>query len=397
MRPCVATAPRRAAAPAPGLHPTAVVPRATPRMPRSRRPARRLLGVALLAAGLGAPGRIVAQPPAPAPPAVAWPVRTREHVDLWLHGFALVVDDTARPPIFRRGYREAVRARRARANVLTQLDAERDRLRLRLAANPALALNAQFVALAFPSWGALRAATDAFVQAAGNPQRARDQQTAGAIQFLAGVFPTASDREWLRLFANALQDERDRWYHQEWLAVQRDRAPALAAADSVWQRGVRPRLQRFLNGTQQAGGELVLSPVLGGEGRTQQGGTRSNVIVVPFPERAADAAEASYVAAHEVVGSLVGAIVADNTSPADQRAGLADRYVGAGQVRAGYLLLQRTAPDLAAGYARFYLREAGVALPAAGGEGAALAATFALPAPMLDAIARQIDVVQGGI
>jgi hypothetical protein len=141
----------------------------------------------------------------------------------------------------------------------------------------------------------------------------------------------------------------------------------------------------------------VLSPVSGGEGRTQQGGTRSNLIVVAFPERAADAAEASWVAAHELVGAVVGSVVADNTSPADQRAGLADRYVSAGQVRGGYLLLQRAAPDLAAGYARFYLREAGVALPAAGGEGAALAAAFPLPAALLDAIRRQIEQVQGGI
>jgi hypothetical protein len=324
-------------------------------------------------------------------------VRTREHVDLWLHGFALVVDDTARVPIFRRGYREAVRARRARANVFTQLDAERDRLRQRLAANPGLALNAQFVALAFPSWEALRAAADVFVQAGGDPRRARDQQTAGAIQFLGGVFTAAADREWLRLFAGALQDERDRFYHQEWLAVQRDRAAALAAADSVWQRAARPRLQRLLSGTQQTGGELILSPVVGGEGRTQAGGPRSNVVVAALPARAADAAEASYVAAHELVGALVGGVVSDNTSPADQRAGLADRYVSAGQVRAGYLVLERSAPDLAAGYARFYLREAGVALPAAGGEGAALAAAFPLPAAIVEAITRQLDVVQGGI
>jgi hypothetical protein len=326
-----------------------------------------------------------------------WPARTREHVDLWLHGFALVVDDTARVPLFRRGYRDAARARRARANVFTQLDAERDRLRQRLAANPALALNAQFVALAFPSWEVLRGAADAFVRAGGDPRRAGDEQTAGAIQFLANSFPAAADREWLRLFTAALDDERTRFYREEWLATQRDRSAARAAADSVWQLRARPRLQRFLNGTQQAGGELLLSPVIGGEGRTQQGGTRSNLVVVAFPERTADAAEPSYVAAHELVGSLVGSVVADNTSPADQRAGLADRFVSAGQVRAGYLLLQRAAPDLAAGYARFYLREAGLAVPAAGREEAALAAAFPLPASLLESITRQLDVVQGGI
>ena len=361
------------------------------------------LAACLSAAGCATPnaggggGQSPAPAPAPARAAEVWPARTREHVDLWLHGFALVVDDTARVPLFRRGYRDAARARRARANVFTQLDAERDRLRQRLAANPALALNAQFVALAFPSWEVLRGAADAFVRAGGDPRRAGDEQTAGAIQFLANSFPAAADREWLRLFTAALDDERTRFYREEWLATQRDRSAARAAADSVWQLRARPRLQRFLNGTQQAGGELLLSPVIGGEGRTQQGGTRSNLVVVAFPERTADAAEPSYVAAHELVGSLVGSVVADNTSPADQRAGLADRFVSAGQVRAGYQLLQRAAPDLAAGYARFYLREAGLAVPAAGREEAALAAAFPLPASLLESITRQLDVVQGGI
>jgi hypothetical protein len=167
----------------------------------------------------------------------------------------------------------------------------------------------------------------------------------------------------------------------------------------VWQRQVRPRLGRFLGGTQQRRGELLLSPVIGGEGRTQAGGAAGGGVmaVVAFPARAADAAEASYVAVHELVGQVVGQVVADNTSPADQRAGLADRYVGAGQVRAGYLLLQRAAPELAAGYARFYLREAGVAAPAAGAERAALEATFTLPAVILDGVTRQLELVEGGI
>jgi hypothetical protein len=33
-------------------------------------------------------------------------VKTREHIDLWLHGYALVQDDTAQVPFFERGYRD---------------------------------------------------------------------------------------------------------------------------------------------------------------------------------------------------------------------------------------------------------------------------------------------------
>jgi hypothetical protein len=376
--------------------------------PRHAAPARRLL--ALLVAGALAGGCAGGAAPetAPAPsgttagasagatpqPAVVWPLRTREHVDLWLHGFAMITDDTAQVPIFRRGYRTAAQA--ARGNVATQLDAERDRLRQRLAANPRLGLNAQFLVLAFGSWDELKRAATVFAQANGDPQRAGDQQTAAAIAFFAGVFPTAADREWLRIFVNALDDESTRFFHQYWLNAQRDRSPALAAADSVWQRVARPAIQRFLNNTQQRDGELVLSIVLGGEGRTQSNGTRAgNVITVGFPARREDAAEVSYTAAHEAVGTIAGSAVTDNVTPNEQRAGLADRYVSAAQVRGGLLLLQKTAPTLADGYARFYLREAG--RTASGDPAAALAAAFPLPQAIADALTRQIDITLGGI
>ncbi|GLC27072.1 hypothetical protein [Roseisolibacter agri] len=327
-------------------------------------------------------------------PAAVWPLRTREHVDLWLHGFAMLVDDTAQVPIFRRGYRAAAQA--AKGNTTTQLDAERDRLRQRLATNPRLALGAQFVVMPFASWDELKGAANVFAQAGGDPQRASDQRTAAMIAFLAGTFPTAADREWLRLFVNALDDESTRFFHRYWMDAQRDRSPALAAADTMWQRVARPALQRFLNNTQQRDGELLLSIVLGGEGRTQTGGTRtSNLVTVGFPASAADAAEVSYAAAHEVAGTIAGSVVGDNVTPNEQRAGLADRYVSAAQVRGGLILLQKTAPSLAAGYARFYLREAGRS--ATGDPVAALVAAFPLPSAIADALTRQIDITLGGI
>ncbi len=365
----------------------------------------------LLALGAGiAAGPAPAQP-APATPAapaqpgeLRWRVRTAEHVDLWLHGLALIEDDTARVPLFRRGYRAELQAERARANVYTDLDANRERLRARLAANPRLALGAQFVPLAFPSFEQMRVAVDAFVQAGGDARRARSQDEAGAFAVLAGTFPAAADRDWLRLYATALGDERERFYHRYWTGLQQARGPALAAADSVWQRAVRPRVQRFLSGSQQSDGTLLLSPVLGGEGRTQAGSRTDAVTAVAFPARPADAAASSYAAVHELVGAIVGQVVADNTSPADQRAGRADQYVSAGQVRAGLLLLRRAAPEFADGYARFYLREAGLPVPsdAARGSpradaGAALEAAFPLPPAILEAVARQLDVVLGGI
>lgn len=357
-----------------------------------------LSGAALaLSAGVAA-GQTAAAPASPVRSGnVRWNVRTAEHVDLWLHGLALLLDDTARVPLFKRGYRAAMQAERARANVYTELDANRDRLRAQLAANPQLGLAAQFVPLPFSSFEQLRAAVTAFVDAGGDPRRARDQASAQAIAFLAGSFPNAADRDWLRLYTTALGDERDRFYHRYWTTLQQSRAGTLAAADSVWQQAVRPRIQRFLTGSQQSDGTLLLSPVLGGEGRTQPGTKSEAVVAADFPARPADAADASYAAAHEFVGAVVGPVVADNTSPADRRAGVDARYVSAGQVRAGLILLRRAAPELADGYARFYLRQAGLPVPNGPGAQAALEAAFPLPPAILDAVSRQLDVVLGGI
>jgi hypothetical protein len=87
--------------------------------------------------------------------------------------------------------------------------------------------------------------------------------------------------------------------------------------------------------------------------------------------------------------------VTDNTTPNDRRSGVTDAFIGAAAVRAGYLLLERIAPDLAPGYARYYLREA--AAPTTGDLGAALINAFPLPEAIREAINRQLAVILGGI
>ena len=330
--------------------------------------------------------------PATAP---TWPVKTREHVDLWLHGFALLQPDTTQVPFFQRGYRDQLTVAKNRANVTSLLDANRDQLTRRFAVNRDL-VGAQFLALYFGSWDELKQGTSLFLQANGDPQRAGNQQAAAIIATFAQLFPTSADRDWLRLFVQGLDDESRKFYHSYWVAQQRDRAATLAAVDTLWQQRYRPRLQRFLNNTQQANGDLLLALPLDGEGRTVSGGKLQNIVTVGFPASPADARDAIYTFAHEVAGALATSAVNDNTTPNDKRTGVAQRMQSAAAVRTGYLLLQRTSPDLADGYARYYLKSAGATATAAD-PGAALASTFPLPTSLLDAIGRQLDVVLGGI
>jgi len=87
----------------------------------------------------------------PAVPVNPWPVVTREHVDLWLSGYAQLTRDTAHVPFFRRGYAQSVSAAKKQRNVLTQLDVNKEQLAAGFVANPNL-VNGQFVPLYFASW-----------------------------------------------------------------------------------------------------------------------------------------------------------------------------------------------------------------------------------------------------
>lgn len=325
----------------------------------------------------------------------AWRVTTKEHVDLWLHGFALLTSDTGRVPFFARGYKQQITALKRQRNVYTQLDANQQKLSQRFATNPALT-NAQFLAMYFPSMQEIVNATDYFIRSGGNPRASSDPQIQQEIALMASVFPSAADRDWLRLFVQSLQDESTRFYHDYWTREQQTRGAAFAQVNQLWVGQYYQKLSRFLNNTQQASGEFILSLPLGGEGRTISDGKLSNAIAVDFPATVDAAPEAIFTFAHEAVAKLVDEAIRDNTTPAEQRSGATAGYQGNGAVRGGALLLQRVAPELVSGYMRFYLRTAGIAAPA-GDPAAAFTATFPLPGAIVSALGRQIDVVLGGI
>ena len=328
------------------------------------------------------------------PPATEWPVVTQHHVDLWLHGFAMIQDDTTQVPYFKRGYKAEMNDLKRRANATSQLDANMARLRERFAARQDL-VNAQFIAQYFNNFDELVRALDLLERSDGNPRAAGDRETAELIALLAGYFPTVPDRDWARLFTQSLRDENTRFYRAYWDQQQRERATVVPAVSREWQNTWKPRFQRFLNNTQQSGGEILLSLPLNGEGRTLSEGSRQNSIAVTYPARESDALEAIYVIAHEIVGQITATAVRDNVTPNDSRMGLADRYIATGAVRAGAMLLQKVAPELSDGYARYYLRSAGRTVGT--NPSVSLAGAFPLPNEIRDAISRQIDVVLSGI
>ena len=331
--------------------------------------------------------------PAPQPAAQrVWPVITRIHVDLWLHGYAMLLRDTSTVPVFRRGYRDAIQVAKNGRSITTRLDDNRARLQQRLTSNPNL-INGQFAPMYFATWDQMQTLIQAFIRVQGDVRAAGDQTTAQYFAVLAAQFPSVGDREWLGLFAESLEDERRKFYQEYWTTQNGARLPVVRRLDSLWQGNYRQKLSRFLNNTRQENGDFILAITIGGEGRTVNFGPRQNAVASTMPEQNAE--EALYVFAHEVTGEIVATAVNDNLTPTQVREGAAARYITIGQVRAGAMLLQRVAPELVAGYTRYYLTQAGQSTT--GDINARLAATFSLPDTIREAIDRQIEVVLGGI
>lgn len=325
-----------------------------------------------------------------------WAVKTREHVDLWLHGFALIQQDTtAVLPYFEPDYRDNITVVKNKANVLTQLDVNIERLQKRLEANPSL-INAQFIPQYFPSGAVLKVTIDAFVAANGNPNAASSQQEAYTFAALLNYFPTPEDRAWLYLFASSLWDEHEKFYASYWIQQQQERKAVIDSVHSLWTNNIHPRLSRFLNTTQQSNGEILLSLPLAAEGRTLNTGSSIGMsVAVNFPETAAESIEAIYTVIHEVASSLAFSAVQDNTTPAQQRSGEADRMIGTASVRGGLIVLEHLAPEFATGYATYYLKAAGKN-PGSDPK-AELARSFPLSSEIIGNMSRQLETISGGI
>lgn len=340
---------------------------------------------------------LVAQSSLPGAVAVdRWPVKTREHVDLWLHGFALISDDSSLVPLFKRGYRAEMMTRRTAANVSTDLDANHDLLAQRLRENSGL-VNAQFLPLYFSGWPEFEFAFDAFFKTDGNARNVSPREIQAQVAIIAAAFPSKADRDFARRLVNSLKSERDRFYHEWWTAETKRRDGARDAVDTLWQRVVLPSLQNYLNRTQQGNGDLLLTLSLEGEGRTISDGKVKSVFAVAFPPTAARAAEAIYGVLHEAVGPLVGTAVEDNVTPAEKRAGVADQLSSRALVRGGALLLGKVSPQLVNGYMRFYLHAAGATNIRDAELIATFEKTFVVPKGLIESIERQIAVSFSGI
>ena len=299
-------------------------------------------------------------------------MKTRYVVDLWLHGYAMLLADTSRTPPFRRDYRDAMIVAKNSRNILTRLDDNSEALRHGLRVNPRL-LDGARLALREGSWEEMGNDIAAFLTAGDDTAAGRKRpsvlstwkrtphaaaETTDMMAALSSVFRTEADREWLKLFALSLTDEHSRFYEMYWREQQRALRPVLAAVDTQFTQRYLKHLRSYLRGVQMPTGEAVLSLPLGGEGCSILHGQHS--IAVGFPASADSSLDAVYEFAHEAIGGVAEDAVRERISPAEFRAGAAAQYESPAKVRGGAMLLQRAIPELVAGYERHYLSVARV-------------------------------------
>lgn len=377
--------------------------------------------VGLLAAGcsglMGASTTPVAEPAPVVPQSISqevigqtpWPVKTRYVVDLWLHGYAMLETDSVGVPDFRRDYRDAMVVEKNSRSITTRLDDNTDALRRGLRQNPSLILGQELV-LKEQSWEEMGNDIAAFLTAgtatAGGSKEGRPsilstwKRTKGAsaettdkMTALGRIYRTESDRAWLKLFALSLTDEHSKFYEQYWRDQQRTMRPVLAAVDSEFSQHYLKFFRSYLRGVQLPTGEILLSLPLDGEGRTFLAGQHS--IAIGFPVSADSSLEAVYSFAHEAAGVVAEEAVQEGTTVAEQRSGVAGRYVSPAEVRGGAMLLQRAIPELVPGYERHYLSAARVPMSGAAVDTVFVRA-FPLKQSMIDAMDRKLDSAMRG-
>jgi hypothetical protein len=312
-----------------------------------------------------------------------WPIKTREHVDLWLTGFAELNEDTsAKVPVYRRDYLDQLALAQNQQSILTALDSVHDGLQAHWDQAPKLA-DARALALDAGTWDEMHSAIEMYVSPPADTKKHSKTIAPDVESHLADYFASQSDREWLKNFEHGLDGARQQFYHGWWVTEERRRRPVLAATDSLW-RITEPKLDRFLAATHQPTGEIILSLPVDGAGVTYKEPSGRTSLAAPFPDSVADAAQVIYVFAHVAARAVAADAVTAGTTVSERRGGIGDRYAEALSIRGGYMLLSKAAPELAEGYARYYLRGS-----RAGND---LEAAFPLPEGIRDALSHQIDL-----
>jgi hypothetical protein len=290
-----------------------------------------------------------------------WKVVSAAHVDLWYHGLAVIgFDQDEGFPLYNPDYVERVKAAKEEQGVYpTALDSIAEELLEDLEEDAAFQ-NFHFVPLYFPTAdreGMLTALDAVATRRVGESTVGPDTRT--GARWATGAFEEGSHRRVLRRFVQALEREWEMFYADFW-----EREVALGPVaweflEREWNEELAPPLEDFLGDQGLQQGYLLMSPVLGPEGRLIQGNAfRGIADAVAVWAPGWDDLDASL---YSVVRELCFSIIDQNViNPATVRRGDPNVISGRAAVRCGSMLVYRGARDRLAEYQATFLRAAGV-------------------------------------
>jgi hypothetical protein len=280
---------------------------------------------------------------------------------LWYHGLAVVgFDQDEGFPLYRSGYADDVRRAKEELGVYpTPLDEMSEELLEDLEQDPILQ-NFHFLPLYFPASdreGMMQALT-AVANRKVNESGAVGPESRSGARWAAGTFEEGSQRRVLRELVEVLEQEWDLFYGEYW---QREVAVGQAENEILEQRFNRelsPGIEDFLGDEGLQSGYVVVSRVLGPEGRLIQGNAFRGIAdaVAVWAPGWEDVNGSLYSIVRELCFSIVDGSVINR---ATVRRGDPQIISGRAAVRCGSLLIGRGVRNLLDDYQRAFLRAAG--------------------------------------
>lgn len=370
-----------------------------------------LVAVAVVAATACAtpPERLAPEPEGPVvgPGArlVVWEVENDEALDLWYHALALMGapepggEESFPLPSFRAGYAGMIEeAKRARDVYPTPLDTAAARLRAEIeeAGGADAIQNLSFIPLYLPPPWTVTAAVTTWARAEGDPAQAGSSAAAAVVNRLNTLIPEEDVRAAVMQLPPLLDSEAQLFYRGYRVErLQGIRGTVIAVRDT-W-RALREQLVTFLDYVQLEGGDLLLSPALGAEGRSLTSNVSRPVVAAQLPEPGRHE-DAVWAFLHELMYALVPDVIEAEVAPSEiEDIGLQTLTTRAA-VRAGDMLLELRAPVRLEAYRGYFVRAADPSIGAVeAGTAAALARAFPLPDRLEEGLREAVELANSGI
>ncbi len=377
----------------------------------SRRTAALGTAVAVLAAAGCAtpPERLAPEPEGPVvgPGArlVVWEVDNDEALDLWYHALALMGapepgGEASFPlPSFRVGYAATIEAaKRARGVYPTPLDTAAARLRAEIeeAGGADAIQNLSFIPLYLPPPWTVTAAVTTWARAGGDPAQAGSSAGAAVVNRLNTLIPEEDVRAAVMEMSALLEPEAQLFYREYRVErLQGIRATVTAVRDT-W-RALREQLRTFLAYVQLEGGDLLLSPALGVEGRSLTSNVTRPTVAAQLPEPGRHE-DAVWSFLHELMYALVPDVIEDEVAPSEIEEIGRQTLTTRAAVRAGDMLLELRSPVRLEAYRGYFVSAADPSVGVAEARtAAALARTFPLPDRLEEALRETVELANSGI